>query len=307
MDKKLAICFDGGGLRGYLSISLFVKIYEAFPSIIEKTTIFAGTSTGSFIAAGLAAGRSPQEIKQFYLDYSKQIFADSLWDNIKDFGRLFGAMYDNKPLKQSLETIFDKLTIGRLKKDVLLPAYNFNEGQAHYFDHTDKDTTLVEACMASSAIPLYFPVHRDKEGTHWLDGGVAANNPSMCAIAQLLNFKQRYNHTELEDIVVLSIGTGFVKKPKINFANLDLGGFQWLKRRDLLARILLEAPNESINYQARQLLGNRYFRLNPEMPQLPLDKIETLSRIDEILNRKYKSMAIAADIEDCVDWLKESF
>lgn len=53
--------------------------------------------------------------------------------------------------------------------------------------------------MASTAAPTYFPVYNG-----FTDGGVIANNPSMCALAQAINVK--YGNADVHDIVLLSVG-----------------------------------------------------------------------------------------------------
>ena len=62
MSKYRIITFDGGGIRGALSITLLKRLYEKLPYVIRTTNLFAGTSTGSFSALGLANGLKPVDI-----------------------------------------------------------------------------------------------------------------------------------------------------------------------------------------------------------------------------------------------------
>ncbi|MBQ9012382.1 MAG: patatin-like phospholipase family protein, partial [Bacilli bacterium] len=48
------LSFDGGGIRGALSIKLLEKIQNETPNIVKKSNMISGTSTGSLIALGLA-------------------------------------------------------------------------------------------------------------------------------------------------------------------------------------------------------------------------------------------------------------
>ena len=50
------LAFDGGGIRGAISISILNRIQEHYPSILDKMSLIGGTSTGSFIAIGIAYG-----------------------------------------------------------------------------------------------------------------------------------------------------------------------------------------------------------------------------------------------------------
>ena len=57
------LSFDGGGIRGALSIKLLEKIQNETPNIVKKSNMISGTSTGSLIALGLAYGMTPSEIE----------------------------------------------------------------------------------------------------------------------------------------------------------------------------------------------------------------------------------------------------
>ena len=60
------ISFDGGGIRGALSIKLLEKIKTLNPNIVKNANMISGTSTGSLIALGLAYGISAEEISNLY-------------------------------------------------------------------------------------------------------------------------------------------------------------------------------------------------------------------------------------------------
>ena len=51
------LSFDGGGLRGALSIKLLEKIQSKISDIVKTSNMISGTSTGSLIALGLAYGK----------------------------------------------------------------------------------------------------------------------------------------------------------------------------------------------------------------------------------------------------------
>ena len=94
------INFDGGGLRGLLSISLFERIQKEFPDILRNTNMIGGTSTGSLIALGLAYGLSPREIKELYsVENTNYIFS-------KSYSEMLRPKYDNKHLKDVLIKYF---------------------------------------------------------------------------------------------------------------------------------------------------------------------------------------------------------
>ena len=56
--------------------------------------------------------------------------------------------------------------------------------------------------MATSVAPLYFPMAKI-ENSNFIDGGIVANAPDMCAVHEAVKFLNQ----DLNDISVLSIGT----------------------------------------------------------------------------------------------------
>ena len=60
------LSFDGGGIRGALSINLLEKIASEKNSIVKNTNMISGTSTGSLIALALAYGLTPAEVSNLY-------------------------------------------------------------------------------------------------------------------------------------------------------------------------------------------------------------------------------------------------
>ena len=48
------LSLDGGGCRGYMSIRLLERVCEEAPGFLDRVDLFAGTSTGSILAAFLA-------------------------------------------------------------------------------------------------------------------------------------------------------------------------------------------------------------------------------------------------------------
>lgn len=62
--------------------------------------MFAGTSTGGILALGMAAGLTPEQIRDLYVVNAKLTF-DSWWmRNVVEVGGLSGSKYDNVNLKQ---------------------------------------------------------------------------------------------------------------------------------------------------------------------------------------------------------------
>ena len=127
-----------------------------------------------------------------------------------------------------------------------------------------------EICVASASAPTFFPAyelkHREENKDKgiqedWsfphVDGGVTANNPSLCAIARAIQLKHK-----LEDISVLSVGTGQNKKPLTFNKIVGWGLTQWGLR---VSDVFMEGQAELQSRVCLELMGGatsrRYLRL----------------------------------------------
>ena len=124
--------------------------------------------------------------------------------------------------------------------------------------------------MRSSAAPLYFPIYQN-----YIDGGVVANNPSVCALSQVLDSKTPL--AESKSVVVLSLGTG--DNPEcITSKEGDWGLWQWKLQ---LIDILTSAASGLADYQCHQLLNERYCRLNPDL--IEAIGLDDVGRINDLI------------------------
>jgi len=73
--KRLILSIDGGGSKGLMTLHCLVKL-EALTGhpCNEIFDFYAGTSTGSIIAAGLAKGMSAEKILGHYREFIPQVF-----------------------------------------------------------------------------------------------------------------------------------------------------------------------------------------------------------------------------------------
>jgi uncharacterized protein len=101
-----------------------------------------------------------------------------------------------------------------------------------------------------------------------IDGGVAANNPSTCAIASAL----KLGHS-LEDITVLSIGTGDRTRVIPYEQARNWGLLQWAQP---LVDILFDGSSDIYEYISDQMLHQRLLRL-----QFKLDRELTGKRLSD--------------------------
>lgn len=304
MSPYRILSMDGGGIRGLITAILLERLEQAHPGFLAEVDLFAGTSTGGLLALGLAAGKSPTEARQLYEVYGGHVFADSAWDNARDLGHLIGAQYDLDPLRTVLVELFGSMTLADLPKRVLISSFDLDNrctepGQYrtwkakffHNYPGPDSDGRyrVVDVGLYTAAAPTYFPVVAG-----FVDGGVVAGNPSMCALAQAL--QPAAGGQKLEDVALLSLGTGH--NPKyLDVEDGDWGLAHWAPH---IITLLMEGSTNLADYQCRQFLHHGYCRLDPRLPhEIAMDSIDEIPMLAEIA-RQY-------DLDHAISWLKRYF
>lgn len=303
MARYKILSLDGGGIRGIISATILERLEKIYPGFISDVDLVAGTSTGGLIALGLANGQTPSQIKEIYKRLGPAVFSDSLADDVHDIGTLIGAEYSIQPLKDILTEKFSRITLGQLNKRVLIPTFDLDNEYPdenrrmwkpkffHNFRGYDSDETelVVDVGIRTCVAPTYFPIYQG-----FIDGGVVAGNPSVCAIAQALNPEGA--DQKLSDIVLLSIGTGH--NPKyVSSQEGDWGLVQWAPH---IVQIMLEGGVGLADYQCEQLLGVRYQRSNPVLHEaISMDRVD---KINHLLN-----IAENFDIDPTLEWIRRYF
>ncbi len=293
MYKILSI--DGGGIRGIIPARVLERLETHVPGIVQEFDLYAGSSTGAVLAAGFASGFDPRFMRQMYQGFGEQVFADSIWDDLRDLKYILGADYSIDNLKVLLERVIGETTLGDLEKKVLIATFDLKDESRdpprwkpkffhNYPDSRgDSQERLVDVVIRSAAAPIYFPIYQG-----YIDGGVSAINPSMCALAQAFN-------EGFLDLRLLSLGTG--NNPRwLDEQNGDWGVYQWGLN---LVNMVMDGGSEVADYQCRQILKEQYFRLQPQLLK-PIGMDEWRST-DELLE-----IAEAIDLEPILAWFEAS-
>jgi patatin-like phospholipase/acyl hydrolase len=300
------LSLDGGGIRGIITVILMQRLNDTphMAGWLDSVDLIAGTSTGGLLALGLAYGLDLQRIRDLYESQGRAIFDDSWLDNLVDLGTLIGAQYDIRNLTHELSRIFGETTLGQLRKRVLVTAFDLDNKANdparrtwkpklfHNFPGPDSDSSALayRVGLYTAAAPTYFP---SVDG--YIDGGVYASNPSMCALAQSQDSRLP-GRPSLSDIVLLSLGTG-TSLTYIPSKNLDWGYAQWAKP---LVNLMLDGTAGIADYQCKQILGRRYHRLAPDFPpgvSIPMDAVK---RVPEMIR-----FASALDLSATIQWIQD--
>ncbi len=276
------LALDGGGLRGLFTLGLLRRLEAARPGLCAAFDLYAGTSTGAIIAAGLACGLGLDELEGLYLQKARDIFSTP-----SNLG-MVGAKYGNAGLREAISGTFGARRLRDVPRRLLIPSFflggtapTFQPWKPKFFHNlpgadSDAEEGLADVVIRSCSGPTYFPSYQDH-----VDGGVAANNPSLAAVATALDPRNGVRISErparLEDLRVLSLGTGAPRRA-LPSGDHDWGKLHWsLHLTDLIFEGLQDVPD----FQCRQILGaERYCRLAPPLDEaIELDDLDNLQRL----------------------------
>lgn len=211
---KLGICLAGGGIKGVAHIGAIKAMEEEN----IKFDCFAGTSSGSIVAALLACGYNSNEIYEFFKKYAKNVkYID--WKNVLKI--VYGVIFKRKLIVNGLNSgeIIEKImkkacdlkgihNISDLDKELLIPAVDAESGKVFVFNscnirkETEEEKFISEASLpkvvrASCSYPVVFSPCDFKQN-QLLDGGIKENIPwrelksIKCDRILSINFKSKY-------------------------------------------------------------------------------------------------------------------
>ncbi|WZZ23617.1 hypothetical protein YC2023_007018 [Brassica napus] len=224
--------------------------------LVDYFDVISGTSTGGLIVAMLTAPDktnpnhnrplfAAKEIVPFYRKHCPKIFPHPrgafAWAQI--LVRLVrGPKYNGKYLREVIEDFLGDTRLTQTLTNVVIPCFDikklqpviFSSYQVYIHQHRSvyavsrrvTDAKISDICLSTSAAPTYLPAHRftneDNEGNkheyNLIDGGIAANNPTLCAIAEVTKQIVKKNPAmgdisplDYTRVVVISLGTGSIR------------------------------------------------------------------------------------------------
>lgn len=281
----VVLSLDGGGVRGVLTARILQHIeqllnqhYGENEPIGRRVDLIAGTSTGGILALGLGSGRSAAELVDWYERRIPHIFAASGLG--KWLRSLWSPRHRSDALENSLGEFFGERTLADAICDLCIVSVALGTAaprlyKTGYLDRNAPRATerMVDVALATSAAPTYFrPAFPKVGGGPLIDGGLCANNPSMIAFTDVLQYArdsslrgtpkvvpERWRH----DLLLISIGTGQRGAMPYEPRNLiGAGKFRWVRP---VIEIFAEAQGMLADRQAAFLLGNNYLRINPQI------------------------------------------
>ena len=300
--KKIRILsIDGGGIRGiipgtilfYLEQELKNKSGNHDSKIGQYFDLIVGTSTGGILSLLYSCPDKKglhkygaKDALGLYVDLGENIFKLTFQQQIKSLKGIINEKYSEIELENALQHFLGSTRLSQSIKPCLITSYDIQNRQSFFFSSLDAKSQVYDFLMkdvgrATSAAPTYFEAANIKSmmGTPYtlVDGGVFANNPALCAYAEArsLNFStilkdsQKPDQPSEKDMLIVSIGTGSVKRPYTYDKFKDAGLLEWIKP---LIDIMMSGNAETVDYQLRKIFETLskedckdYYRIQPKL------------------------------------------
>ncbi|XP_057529839.1 patatin-like protein 1 [Amaranthus tricolor] len=240
------LSIDGGGVRGTIPAVILDFLEKQLQRLdgeearlADYFDVISGTSTGGLITAMLTAPNernrplyAAKEIVPFYLEHSPKIFPQprGIFGSMGTLVKVLnGPKYDGKYLHQLVKGILGQTRLHQALTNVVIPTFDIKNLQPVLFSsfmvpvEPVLNALMSDICIGTSAAPTILPAHyfenKDEKGNlkefNLIDGGVAANSPTLVAITEVTKQLVRKNPdffpikaTDGERLLVISLGTG---------------------------------------------------------------------------------------------------
>lgn len=293
MDQpRLLLSLDGGGIRGLLEAYLLSRLETTVESKInehfkgtdapapdvrlgECFDVVSGTSTGGIIALGMRVldpitHRPKYKMQELLELYEKK--GDTIFPVVSTFSGWLLAKHDPQPLENLFQEYFGKATLKDLDptKLTIITGYDADQEGLYLFRNyaAQRDERhnyhIKDVARATSAAPTYFPatniISGNGENHLFVDGGVAANNPTFHA------YKEARKEIPNNRWQVISLGTGAANL--FTLRSKESGGkLQWASD---ISSVVMNSTSKLVDEVAEYSIegqGDDYMRLQFELDQ----------------------------------------
>lgn len=270
IPTKLILSLSGGGVRVEFSRAVWRRIGHTLP----VPEFVVGTSAGAVLGAIICSQR--QDLLESKEALVSQCFRKSLADQVLPLQ--FESKYTGERKRALLQRWFGQKRMCDLPIPLYVVTYNLSQAQPVIFG-PDSTRLVSEVLDATTAAPTYFPTVV-LDGQHYIDGGLAMNNPAYWAFQKA---SQEYKDFRVVSLEVNECDPGLVTPQDTE--PLDWGLPQWLGHGFL--KLLMNAPN---------IMMNRLIQEESSLERYicPVKGID----IDDCSPESYESLVTAADEYD---------
>ncbi|MCW9033812.1 MAG: patatin-like phospholipase family protein [Rhodospirillales bacterium] len=301
--KVRILSIDGGGIRGVIPAIFLREIEKRLQQeagtteirLADRFDLIAGTSAGGILALVMTVpgpdGRplhSSQDLIDLWAERGDEVFGVNIFTELMSMGT---RKYSSEGMHKLLTDYMRETKLSDALREVLITSFCLDTGQSQFFKRRrariepHEDFLMRDVALATASAPIYFApaVFKDLGGGEehgYIDGGVIANNPAICAVTEA-----RRRFPQANDVVVVSLGTGYCYDPIDHKKAANWGSIQWARP---LVDVLIDGPRAAVDHQLRELLvsapeeGARYFRFQT---QLASDETATDNALPENIDK----------------------
>ena len=160
MKKQVKLVLSGGGARGFAHIGVLMGLYE----LDIKPIAISGSSAGSLVAAFVADGFHPIEIKELF---EKHKFKKNL-----HFKNLKAGLFSPDSIYELINKNIRSKNIESLQIPLFVTVTNLLNGNRTVFNKGN----IAQCVVASCSIPMLLPPVYIND-IPYVDGGVTSNLP----------------------------------------------------------------------------------------------------------------------------------
>lgn len=327
-EKFKILSIDGGGIKGVFPAYYLALVEQELANRDDGKTkikdhfhLITGTSTGGIIALALSLGIPAKEIYDLYIENAGSIFMNKKYSRLGKILSFFKQIIWSTHKRNTLEDLVrnkfkesfngeDDPRLNDCLTHVAIPIYDLIKGnpsvlKSPYHPNFKRDLHIpaFKAAMATSAAPTYFDPYSteyiDMEGmtrpfSNKVDGGIMANNPTLVGIIEAL---KAFNKN-LEDLEVLSLGTGYKKYTEGDSNRKKWGLFYWMVKngRKRLIDLFMQSQSQLVeNYIS--LLYQGIDKTERDNPNFIYDRVnvnlseDDLIEMDEKDSKRIKNFA----------------
>ena len=187
--------FDGGGERGYLSLTFFNRFVQQWgvdpATLWQQFDVMCGTSVGGIMALAMSIGKTPEELLPFFTEQGPYLF--TLGSNVfppivtppivpsvrpnsveklaliitnipfYNSSGAYANAYGSGLLRTLVETLFGDKTMQDVKTNVIIPTFDYTSKTFVLCSNLDnpafsaQDELISNVALATSAAPVYLP------------------------------------------------------------------------------------------------------------------------------------------------------
>uniref|UniRef100_A0A6N2MV02 Patatin n=1 Tax=Salix viminalis TaxID=40686 RepID=A0A6N2MV02_SALVM len=306
------LSIDGGGIRGIIpgTILAFLeselqKLDGADARLADYFDVISGTSTGGLVTAMLAA---PNKLNR---PFSPLASAANLVKTLR------GPKYDGKFLHSIVKEKLGDTRLHQTLTNIVIPTFDIKRLQPTIFssynlkNNPSTNALLSDICIGTSAAPTYLPAHyfetKDPSGKvrdfNLIDGGVAANNPTLVAISEVSKAINQegpdsfcMNPMEYGRFLVLSLGTGTAKSEEKydaeEAAKWGLLGWLTADNSTPLVDVFTQASADMVDFHISTVFQALNSEENYLRIQKPVSRVNMATGVFEPINKMTNEEAL---------------